>query len=149
MTAVCLGVATMLLAVSTRANDQARSPRGTPPQFVRAAVDRAGNLEYVQVVTAFVKVQVALDGPGGKGTVYRLEQRPLEYPDTRRVAAGGYQVYDTDGRKVDPKTLPRLPKKTRVLLSTDGRKVDPWYLKRVQKGTLILVIPPRGEGPKN
>ena len=52
------------------------------------------------------------------------------------------QVFDAEGKKIDPQTLPdRLKKEAVVLLSTDGEPVDPHFLAAVKEGTLVLVPP--------
>jgi hypothetical protein len=59
---------------------------------------------------------------------------PLQGPNVR--------VFGTDGKRIDPKDLPNLLKKsTPVMVSADGNEIDPLYLRLVQPGTLVIVAP--------
>jgi hypothetical protein len=52
------------------------------------------------------------------------------------------RVFGTDGKRIDPKDLPNLLKKsTPVMVSADGNEIDPLYLRLVQPGTLVIVAP--------
>jgi hypothetical protein len=55
------------------------------------------------------------------------------------------KVIDTSGKKVDPKSLPRLlPKLTPVAIAIDSARapIDPAFLSLLKKGTLVLLVPP-------
>ncbi len=147
MTSVCLGVATLLFGVSTRVEEKPQLPRGVAPRFVVASLDAAGNLLLKELVIKYVPVQRVVEVNQGGVIQRRVETVTVpRYEQTlRQVAPRDYQVYGTDGKKIDPKTLARrLKTETVIVLSGDGRPVDPAYLKFFKDGTPVFVVTPGG-----
>src|SRR5262249_48830390 len=104
-----------------------------------AVLDSTGWVSVQETPTKVVVVPVRGGRPVQKNVAYIVA---THYPP------GDVKVYDSRGRTVDPKDLPKLLKNpVPVLVSTDGKKVDPYYLKKVKKGTLVLVPPKAQDKP--
>jgi hypothetical protein len=62
---------------------------------------------------------------------------------TKAFKAEEIQAYDSAGKKIDAKDLPKmLQKEVLALGSANGKEVDPISLRLVKEGTLIFVFPP-------
>jgi RNA polymerase sigma factor (sigma-70 family) len=112
-------------------------PKGPAPRQVLAAMAKDGGIAVTHRVTVMEPVE-ATDAAGRKVTVYRQTSvtESVLYP------ADVVDVFDTTGKKIDPKAVPELLKKEiPVLASADGKEVDPLHLRLVKEGTLILVLP--------
>jgi hypothetical protein len=54
----------------------------------------------------------------------------------------GVTVYDSKGKRIDAKDLPKVVTRTMpVLVSADGKEIDKFFLSIVREGTLIVVAP--------
>ena len=74
----------------------------------------------------------------------RSEARQVSVPVVQHGIAlddPGITVYGSDGKKIDPKNLPKLTGPAPILVSADGKEVDPFYLGLAKQGTLIVVSP--------
>jgi hypothetical protein len=50
------------------------------------------------------------------------------------------RVFTHDGKRVQPREIPRLfATKTPILLSVDGKEIDAFYLRLLREGTLVVV----------
>jgi hypothetical protein len=146
MARLLLGAAAWLMvAASVRPeNDKIQLPKGPQPLQVVAQMDREGNIMIRQTVPEYrTETRERVVNKDGRPVkeMYTVTTM-VHVPIVRKVAAKAIPVYTADGKKVDPKALPKLLKKeTAVLLSLDGRMVDPFYLQILKEGTLILVPP--------
>jgi hypothetical protein len=119
-------------------------PKGPPPVVMTVKVGPDGLPFIERMVTEYVpeerveKVQVGNDTVERKVTVRVPVLRQFRLAlDSREV-----QVFTPDGKRVDPRDVRSLVKKTMpVLVSTDGKPVDPFYLQLVKENTLIVVSP--------
>ncbi len=146
--AVTMGLFT---ACCLRASD---APPATPPnpatlnradpELAVAHADRDGTV-FIRTMRRVPKSEIHNEKKVKDGATFEVPvvvtQMVPEVKDDK-VNLTDLQVFDAEGKKIDPQTLPdRLKKETVVLLSTDGEPVDPHFLAAVKEGTLILVPP--------
>jgi hypothetical protein len=141
-TTVCV----VLLAVPGLAGAQRpdAGPKGPAPRVMVARVSADGHpvvvRQVIEAVPEIQKVEVKVNGQVEKRqvTVYRYVLREVEV----RLNVDGVQVFEANGRRIDPADVAgRLKKATAVLVSADGKAVDPFYLRLARPGTLVVVAP--------
>jgi hypothetical protein len=124
-------------------------PKGLPPTFVLASMDKDGQFRVRQPVLVAVPVarEVVVEQNGQKKKVTVTSAETMVRVVERKLDGKGTQVFGTDGKQLDAKAVAKaLEKETAVLLSADGNKLDPFYLRVIKEGTLILVTKPEA-GP--
>ncbi len=117
------------------------APKGPAPKVMVLNVDKDGRGYLDAVVTHYQtvteEVTMVVNGQVQK------QLRPVSVPvmEQRRVPldGDGVTVYGSDGKKIDPKNLPKLTAAVPVLVSANGKEVDPFYLGLAKQGTLIVV----------
>jgi hypothetical protein len=136
----------LLPGVSIRPpEEKPRLPDGPAPFQALARVDRG--LIVVRTKVRATSPIIGIHGSRWSGKVVGYEI--CSPTRTRSYKIKKVRIYDTEGRKVKPKALPKLLRKTTpVLVSTDGKKVDPLHLRLVREGTLILILPQPKPRPK-
>jgi hypothetical protein len=113
-------------------------PTGPAPVQALVKLDRQGRLRVWQHVTVY-EPPPAADAGRQQVTTYRAISTVMATVH----ALEEIRVFDTAGKAVDPKELPRLLKgETPALISADGRPVDPLHLRLTRTGTLLFVLPP-------
>jgi hypothetical protein len=151
-------VCVVLLAVPglARAQRPDAGPKGPAPRVMVARVGAGGQPVIVRRVTEVVPkrelVPVMIGGrvENREVTVYREVLREIEV----RLDVEGVQVFEVNGRRIDPADVAgRLKKATAVLVSADGKQLDPFYLRLGRPDTLVVVAPalvgPQPKGPKD
>jgi hypothetical protein len=123
---------TLAVVVGVPLREGKSGPRGGPPPLQREAwIQPMGR---IAVKGYFLKLITVPDKWG------RAVQKKVSYTSLVSYPPDQIRVYDTKGRPVDPKELPKLlGKPVPVLVSSDGNKVDFLYLRKVKQGTLVLV----------
>jgi hypothetical protein len=114
------------------------------PELAVAHADKDGTV-FIRTMRRVPKAELHTEKKVKDGATFEVPivvtQMVPEVKD-EKVNLADVQVFDTEGKKIDPQTLPeRLKKETIVLLSTDGEPVDAHFLSAVKEGTLILVPP--------
>jgi hypothetical protein len=125
-------------------------PKGPPPLVMAVSVAPDGQVAIQRIVTEMVleerteKVRVGNQIVEQKVTVMVPVLRETRVAlDSKDV-----QVLTADGKRVDPKDVRSLLKKTSpVLVSADGKPVDPFYLRLVKENALIVILPQAGTVP--
>ena len=129
------------------------APKGPAPVVMVLNVDKDGR-PYLQTTVTTYKpvtetVTVLVNGQPQQQT--RVVMVPVT--ENRRVFLDdpGVSVCGPDGKKIDPKNLPKLTGPAPALVSADGKDVDPFYLGLAKQGTLVIVAPsfagPQPPGP--
>jgi hypothetical protein len=137
----------LALALGAPAPEPLELPKGPAPKVFVLNVDKdsRGYLDVQVTITKYVtETRTITMLVGGVPQVRNQQvQVPVTTMERRRVAVSddGVAVYGPDGKKFDPKNLPKLAGPAPVLLSADGKDVDPFYLSLAKSGTLIVVAP--------
>jgi hypothetical protein len=122
-------------------------PKGPAPRVMVLNVDKDGKPYFeavVRVATTVPQQRTSVVLVGGQQQVRTVTvQVPVTTLEQRRISLTdeGVSVYSPDGKKLDPKDLPKQTGPAPVLVSADGKEVDPFYLGLVKQGTLIVVGP--------
>ncbi len=128
-----------------RSAETDQPPVPAPAPRVSAAHVEGDNLYLVDVTTVFVPVQTKVKIKEGNKDCEKIvtEYRPVFEMRTSRYVLRDIQAFGTDGKPIDPKSLPdHLKKRVPVLLSADRQPVHPFYRHIIKDGALILVLPP-------
>lgn len=120
--------------------DLAKSP---PPLVMVATADKEGRPYVRALTTRYVPTTRTVETNDGGKTQKRLETVVVPVTEEHRVYLDDKDaaVYDTDGKKIDPRDLPKLTGEVAVLVSADGKEFPPLYRKLAREGTLIIVHP--------
>jgi hypothetical protein len=133
----------LALALSAPAPEAPDPPKGPAPKVMVLNVDKDGRgyLQASVTVTKFVP-ETRTTIVNGQMKVVQV-QVPVTVTEQRQIALTdeGVTVFGPDGKKLDPKNLPKLTGAVAVLLSADGKEVDPFYLALARPGTLVIVAP--------
>jgi hypothetical protein len=114
-----------------------RLPAGLPPAQALVALDKEGRLTVWRAVTVY-QPKTVLVGGGRSVTGYEM----VSALTAARYRLAEVQVYDSKGKAVSPRDLPRmLPGETLALVAQDGRPLDRLHLRLVKEGTLVFVVP--------
>lgn len=113
-------------------------PAGRPPTPAAVSLDEGKLTVRIRITN------LAAPGPPGGASI------PLakEFIHQSRYLLDGVAVYDTQGRKVDRKELPKLLEKPVVaFVYHKQQKVDPLFLRLLKPETLTFVLPEAVEVP--
>jgi RNA polymerase sigma factor (sigma-70 family) len=118
--------------------DASHWPSRPMPVPVLANIDKDGSVITRHIVTAMnVRRVIGADGEE------RVFTEPVVIPQIRRGEKDVVKMFDTKGRRVEPKDWARLLKKPVLALAyLNGETPDPQHLRLIKEGTLILVLPP-------
>jgi hypothetical protein len=143
-----LATAVMVLAAVPAAGQQA-GPKGPPPKFMVAQVDKAGQPFIHMAVTEYVAVKREVTVKVANGFEKRVVQEMVPQLRETRVNLDDAKttVFDGQGKRIEPKDVrKRIRAMTAVLVSTDGKPVDPFFLRLVRADAVVLVAPELARG---
>src|SRR5262249_52626074 len=124
------------------------SPKGPPPTVKIATVDENGRLLLTMTITEFQQVFKEIVVRVGEREEKRKVAEIVPVTVQKMIMLDGkdVEVYGTDGKRLDPKRLPKTRGPVPILVSSDGKQVDPFYLRLAREGTLIVVTPSLNQG---
>jgi hypothetical protein len=145
MTRAFLATATLLLlAIPASADDKSEPPQPPPTSVVARVADGKLVIEQVVMVTAYrqeARTQTVINN-GKPVQVTYVVMVPFTQAERRGFDTTDVEVYDPEGKKVDPEKLPDLLKK-----ETPGRLTADKKL-RLLEGIKIRIHPSEPEKDK-
>jgi hypothetical protein len=147
---VLLVIAALMLAQGgkARAEEKLSLPKSSTPTPVVASMDKDGRVVLRMQVPEYRANSAIKVDPGASDTpgVYEMVWREQTY----RLDVKEVKVYDTAGKEIDAKALPRLLSKETLAVYSYDPKLDPLHLRTIKDGTLIFVyLPPKpGKAPE-
>jgi hypothetical protein len=142
----------------SRAEEKQRDRTILPPHLCLATAVEKDGVVRMRISASIIRsykvtspVPYTIEVPTKEGEKKRYETRWERKTATRYrsymkkavVVVDGEQVQVSrkNGKKVDPRDLPKLLRKETPVFVFTGGKIDPYYLQVIQEETLIVVIP--------